>query len=1043
MQQISNNKTMIPKLIQDIEKQIGHTLERLEPLPDLSDAVRYERNNSYSVDAKGKLLTLNISESEGLANVVFTEEHASLEYVNLSENKDLAEVRFEVSLPKLKYLDLSECGLTEVEFPAGFAMLEKAYLQQNKLKSIQFQGGCPKLIFLDLSQNELETFMLPGGFFDLAYLYLNDNKLRGIKFRKPQQNLEILHLRNNNLESLSFDLLFFEKLQTLYLHNNKELNIPQELIASDEKGNSWPSLRSYMLSNKKSQMVALRQAKMVLVGNGEVGKSSIRIKLLDPKADLPQKHERTQGLDIATYTVESLEMAETGLDGNIDFQLNIWDFGGQGKYREVQQLFCSRKSLYLFVTAHDDTPGKDDYVGFDYWLSMVNAYSYDERDERHSPIIHVVNKIDEEIGLVEEKTLKDRFPNINSFVKISCKKNGELPDLKKAIRQSLKDVSRDVFTYPIAELWMAVKTELENKQAENYIYWDDYWLICREHGLEESEAQTWIEVLDRIGTVIYFGKNEALSNWVILNPIWVKDAIYKVLDSLDVENGILKPKYLTRIWDGYTEDEREKLVELILAYKLCYQQKDQFGKIEYVIPALLSEEKPIIPNHLQQPDYQVKLVYKPFIPAGTVNKLMVALNNGNIALVGAKEMIEHLQQGNIKQPVQIQVYNDLLWKNNVIVHDPAHNAYAQVTEDWEDKTVYINLYGDDAAPLFEQLSQMLEAINHALKNTKYLNHLCFETFGWRKAKWRLLSELKDDNIDFFTEIKAANEMNPIQELIAQGRLKDALNDLTAALHAHAKADATQLRSRLSTLERKEMMGIISNSDANLERNTITAAALALIETKPFEENNPDPKPPALKTASIYFSYAWGDPNDQGESREQIVNDMYDALVKDGFNVLRDKMDLEYGGLISEFMEDIGEGDLIIVFMSDKYLRSAYCMWELCEIHRNSLADKQKFSARILPVRVENLEIGKPKFFREFFTYWDEFFNEWNEMVRDFPQQVGKSQLDEFNKSRTIKDKFGDMVGYLQDMNSKTKSLLSKDDFEEVKKAITARLNKKH
>jgi hypothetical protein len=37
----------------------------------------------------------------------------------------------------------------------------------------------------------------------------------------------------------------------------------------------------------------------------------------------------------------------------------------------------------------------------------------------------------------------------------------------------------------------------------------------------------------------------------------------------------------------------------------------------------------------------------------------------------------------------------------------------------------------------------------------------------------------------------------------------------------------------------------------------------------------EPKP------EIFFSYAWGDPNEIG-GREKIVNDLYDALVAAGF-----------------------------------------------------------------------------------------------------------------------------------------------------------------
>ncbi len=33
-------------------------------------------------------------------------------------------------------------------------------------------------------------------------------------------------------------------------------------------------------------------------------------------------------------------------------------------------------------------------------------------------------------------------------------------------------------------------------------------------------------------------------------------------------------------------------------------------------------------------------------------------------------------------------------------------------------------------------------------------------------------------------------------------------------------------------------------------------------------------------SEIFFSYAWGDENEQGESREKIVNELYESLVRD-------------------------------------------------------------------------------------------------------------------------------------------------------------------
>src|SRR5689334_4833282 len=100
---------------------------------------------------------------------------------------------------------------------------------------------------------------------------------------------------------------------------------------------------------------------------------------------------------------------------------------------------------------------------------------------------------------------------------------------------------------------------------------------------------------------------------------------------------------------------------------------------------------------------------------------------------------------------------------------------------------------------------------------------------------------------------------------------------------------------------------------------------------------------------IFFSYAWDNQNEEGESREKIVNDLYETLKKENYNVVRDKTDLRYKGLISDFMRRIGKGNYIVVAISDKYLKSQYCMFELLEIFRKSNSDKDTFKEKIFPI----------------------------------------------------------------------------------------------
>jgi internalin A len=55
--------------------------------------------------------------------------------------------------------------------------------------------------------------------------------------------------------------------------------------------------------------------------------------------------------------------------------------------------------------------------------------------------------------------------------------------------------------------------------------------------------------------------------------------------------------------------------------------------------------------------------------------------------------------------------------------------------------------------------------------------------------------------------------------------------------------------------------------------------------------------------------------------------------------------MSFGDSISRFMKEIGQGDRVFVFLSDKYLKSPFCMFELFEIWRNSRQDEAEFRRR--------------------------------------------------------------------------------------------------
>lgn len=295
-------------------------------------------------------------------------------------------------------------------------------------------------------------------------------------------------------------------------------------------------------------------------------------------------------------------------------------------------------------------------------------------------------------------------------------------------------------------------------------------------------------------------------------------------------------------------------------------------------------------------------------------------------------------------------------------------------------------------------------------------------------------------------------MKELHDLVGRNRLEQAIQLLIdEATDATLKSDAVQLKRRLSGLKRNQRLGMMGFSEASVEQNKITTAILGLgseieeqLKNPPPVSSNSDAITPTTNSTNnskgnIYFSYAWGTNEVTGKNREELVNQLYDSLVKDGFNVKRDKMDLSYGGLISEFMEDIGEGDLVVVFMSEKYAKSPYCMNELFLLAQDSRWDKQEFVKRTLPVNVEFIAFDKPAVKIPYLKYWKDQKAEWDAYITEWISEVSNADKTKHEYIKKISQNFSELVAWYSDINASTNALLSEDNFAQVKEVILRRL----
>ena len=111
-----------------------------------------------------------------------------------------------------------------------------------------------------------------------------------------------------------------------FLKDNPFDSPPPEIIKQGDK-----AIREYFDQRKYSGEELLNEAKLILLGDGRSGKTSLANRLLGK--ELPKEADRTQGVDIAIGEY-SFPMAN-----RMDFKINIWDFAGQDKYKTLHQLF--------------------------------------------------------------------------------------------------------------------------------------------------------------------------------------------------------------------------------------------------------------------------------------------------------------------------------------------------------------------------------------------------------------------------------------------------------------------------------------------------------------------------------------------------------------------------------------------------------------------------------------------------------------------------------------------------------------------------------
>lgn len=170
---------------------------------------------------------------------------------------------------------------------------------------------------------------------------------------------------------------------------------------------------------------------------------------------------------------------------------------------------------------------------------------------------------------------------------------------------------------------------------------------------------------------------------------------------------------------------------------------------------------------------------------------------------------------------------------------------------------------------------------------------------------------------------------------------------------------------------------------------------------------------------IFLSYSWSD--------DELANDIDNKFAKIGINLVRDRRDLKYKSSIKEFMKQIRQGDFALIIISDNYLKSSNCMYEVTEFIKD-----ENYKERIFPILKNDAKIFKAIERNQYIRYWQNEYMKLKEESSDIDEANKIDYIRELIRYEKIQRELPDFMSNISDMNLITcDTHITEEDFDKI------------
>ncbi len=578
-----------------------------------------------------------------ITNISFKNELRHLNYLDAA-NSAISKTNFLTFSPNLKILNI---GGTHVECLDDISQLKKLEVLNISHTNISCMPNISSLKLLRTINigftniENLNNVKLPE---NLRSVFLCGTPIHTIPFEiRSLKNLRRLVLSDMTLSELP---LWLPELKLEFVQDNRYgINLNNTIVPNIDMGiftQSRAVIEAWFgVANQDNfHDDTLNESKVVFLGDGGAGKSLTIERLLNG-GNMPDDFDgsSTPGISITNKIYKI---------NNNDILVHFWDFGGQEILHSMHRMFLTKRTLYVvLVNARDNTQDERSK----YWLNNIKSFA------NGSPVILVLNQIDQNPNAsVNETALRDYYPQLGKILKLSATDFSVEEFSTLFENELLHEIEKmPSVREPFLPAWNLLKLQLQN-MPNNYINAEEYAKLSEQCGVEINEEirNSLLDWFSDLGISFCYHDNSALSNYMVLRPDWITNAIYSILFNCSdfVVNGIIKHEDIHQLLHPksntshqpksvlknivYSAEETEYVLGVIRKFRLSYRLDDD---TEFIPMLCDRNEKSIVCDYVNQKDVLEFHMNYSYLPNNVIHRLMVEMRShldiSNVWLTGA------------------------------------------------------------------------------------------------------------------------------------------------------------------------------------------------------------------------------------------------------------------------------------------------------------------------------------------------------------------------------------------------------------------------